>query len=79
MRKPWHSARAGVKVKLLPEDNELYVFAESCDRIAKERSMRRRQLKWLWARLAQLQCQSHPCGSYRVAEGVLGVRLVSDC
>jgi hypothetical protein len=53
--KPWHSARAGVKVKLLPEDNELYVFAESLDRIAKERSMRRRQLKWLWARLAQLQ------------------------
>ena len=53
--KPWHSARAGVKVKLLPEDDELYVFAESLDRIAKERSMRRRKLKWLWARLAQLQ------------------------
>lgn len=52
--KPWHQARTGVKVKLLPEDNELYVFAESADRIAKERSMRRRQLKWLWARLAQL-------------------------
>jgi hypothetical protein len=53
--KPWHSARAGVKVKLLPEDGELYVFAESRDRIAKERSMRRRQMKWLWARLAQLK------------------------
>ena len=53
--KPWHSARAGVKVKLLPEDGELYVFAESRDRIGKERSMRRRQIKWLWARLAQLQ------------------------
>lgn len=53
--KPWHSARAGVKVKLLLQDNELYVFAESQDRIAKERSMRRRKLKWLWARLAQLQ------------------------
>jgi hypothetical protein len=53
--KPWHSARAGVKVKLLPEDGELYVFAESHDRIGKERSMRRRQMKWLWARLAQLQ------------------------
>ncbi len=52
--KPWHQARAGVKVKLLPEEGELYVFAESADRIAKERSMRRRQLKWLWARLAQL-------------------------
>jgi hypothetical protein len=53
--KPWRNARAGVKVKLLPEDNELYVFAESHDRIAKERSMRRRKLKWLWVRLAQLQ------------------------
>jgi transposase len=53
--KPWREARPGVKVKLLPEDGELYVYAESLDRIAKERSMRRRQLKWLWARLAQLQ------------------------
>jgi hypothetical protein len=53
--KPWREARPGVKVKLLPEDGELYVYAESQDRIAKERSMRRRQLKWLWARLAQLQ------------------------
>jgi hypothetical protein len=53
--KPWREARPGVKVKLLPEEGELYVFAESRDRIAKERSMRRRQLKWLWARLAQLQ------------------------
>jgi hypothetical protein len=53
--KPWHQARPGVKVKLLPEASELYVFAESADRIAKERSMRRRQLKWLWTRLGELQ------------------------
>lgn len=52
--KPWKTARAGVKVKLVPKDGELYVYAESVDRIAKERSMRKRQLKWLWARLAQL-------------------------
>jgi hypothetical protein len=52
--KPWRSAREGAKVKLLPEDGELYVYAESRDRIAKERSMRRRLLKWLWARLRQL-------------------------
>jgi transposase len=30
------------------------VFAESKDRVAKERAMRRRQLKWLWKRLAQI-------------------------
>jgi hypothetical protein len=53
--KPWKTARAGVKVKLVPEAGELYVYAESVDRIAKERSMRKRQLKWLWARLAQLR------------------------
>ena len=52
--KPWHAARPGVQVKLLPRDGELYVFAESADRVAKERSMRRRQLKWLWARLKEL-------------------------
>jgi Transposase DDE domain len=52
--KPWHSARPGVKVKLLTQQSELYVLARSNDRIAKERSMRRRQLKWLWARLKQL-------------------------
>lgn len=51
---PWHAARPGVQVKLLAQDGELYVFAESRDRVAKERSMRRRQLKWLWARLAKL-------------------------
>lgn len=51
---PWHAARSGVRVKLLAQDGELYVFAESRDRVAKERSMRRRQLKWLWARLAKL-------------------------
>ena len=58
LMKPWREARAGVKVKLLPEEGELYVYAESHDRIAKERSMRRRLLKWLWARLAQLQAMT---------------------
>jgi transposase len=52
--KPWQHARPGVQVKLLPQDGELYVFAQSADRVAKERSMRRRQLKWLWGRLKQL-------------------------
>jgi transposase len=52
--KPWHEARPGVQMKLLAQDNELYVFAESADRVSKERAMRRRQLKWLWARLRQL-------------------------
>jgi transposase len=52
--KPWHQARPGVEVKLLAEQDELYVLAQSADRVHKERSMRQRQLKWLWARLKQL-------------------------
>src|SRR5712691_4278954 len=54
LEKPWHAARPGVRVKLLAQEGELYVFAESRDRVAKERSMRRRQLKWLWQRLKKL-------------------------
>jgi hypothetical protein len=52
--KPWQEARKGVQVKLLPQDGEFYVFAESADRVLKERAMRRRQLKWLWRRLNEL-------------------------
>ena len=51
---PWHEVRPGVEVKLLAEDDELYVFAQSRARIDKERAMRKRRLKWLWARLAKL-------------------------
>ncbi len=54
LAKPWQEARHGVQVKLLAEDGELYVFAHSDDRVAKERAMRKRQLKWLWKRLGQL-------------------------
>jgi hypothetical protein len=51
---PWQQARQGVHVKLLAQDGEFYVFAESADRVLKERAMRRRQLKWLWRRLHEL-------------------------
>lgn len=53
--RPWHQVRDGVEVKLLPQDNEVYVLAQSRDRIHKERSMRRRQLKRLWKRLQELR------------------------
>ena len=52
--KPWQQARPGVEVKLLDQAEEIYVLAQSADRVHKERSMRRRQLKWLWARLRKL-------------------------
>ncbi len=54
----WQEARPGVDVKLLPEDGELYVYAQSRDRVAKERAIRRRKLKRLWARLRQLSAMT---------------------
>jgi hypothetical protein len=54
LAKPWHEARDGVRVKLPAEDSELYVYAESVDRVTKERAMRKRQMKWLWKRLREL-------------------------
>jgi transposase len=51
---PWQAAREGVDVKLLPQEQELYVLAQSRARIHKERAMRRRKLEWLWTRLKQI-------------------------
>jgi hypothetical protein len=45
--KPSQEARQGIQIELLAEDGEFHVFAQSLDRVTKERSMRRRQLKWL--------------------------------
>ncbi len=55
--KPWYQARESVQVKLLPKEEELYILAESAQRIHKERSMRKRKLKRLWRRLQELQGQ----------------------
>ena len=55
---PWREVRESVQVKLLAEDGELYILAESRARILKERGMRRRRLKKLWRRLHALRGQS---------------------
>ncbi len=52
---PWQQVREGIEVKLLAQTGEVYVFAQSQARVNKERSMRRRQLKWLCHRLKELQ------------------------
>src|SRR5246127_5099286 len=66
LKLPWQTVREGVEVKLLPypardeqeeehaHEKELYVLAQSHARINKERAMRRRKLKWLWARLKEI-------------------------
>jgi transposase len=55
IERPGHQVREGITVKLLPQDGECYVFAQSAARIDKERAMRRRQLKHLWKRLPELR------------------------
>ena len=55
LERPWQVVRQGVQVKLLPQEQELYVLAQSEDRVNKERAMRRRQLKGLVKRLKELQ------------------------
>jgi transposase len=54
LEQPWQNVRAGVQVKLLAQEQEIYVLAESKDRVHKERAMRRRQLKGLVKRLKEL-------------------------
>ena len=56
---PWQEVRQSVNVKLLFEDGELYVLVHSEGRQLKERGMRRRRLKKLWRRLAELQGRSN--------------------
>ena len=58
LARPWQGVRQGVEVKLLAQEAELYILAQSRARIDKERAMRRRQLKWLWGRLKDLSTMS---------------------
>jgi hypothetical protein len=55
LERPWEQVREGVEVKVLAQAEELYLLAKSRERVSKERAMRRRQLTWLWQRLAQLR------------------------
>ena len=45
--RPWEQVHEGVQVKLLAQENELYVLARSVDRRKKEAAIRRRKLKTL--------------------------------
>lgn len=53
----WAKVKDSLEVKLLPREGELYLLARSQGRRQKERAMRRRRLKRLWARLHELQRQ----------------------
>jgi transposase len=53
----WQQARPSVQVKLLAKEQELFVLVNSQARVSKERAIRRRKLKKLWARLKELKEQ----------------------
>ncbi|MBV8569089.1 MAG: IS1634 family transposase, partial [Acidobacteriaceae bacterium] len=55
LAQPWKDVRPGLEVKLLAQDKELYILAQSRQRRGKERAMRCRKLKKLWQRLAHLR------------------------
>lgn len=52
---PWKQVQEQIEVKLAREGEDLYVLTRSGGRCDKERSMRRRKLKTLWARLHKIQ------------------------
>ena len=88
--RPWQVVRPQLRVKLLPQDGELYVLAESQARAGKERGMRQRRLKAYWQRLGELQRQRPPRDALlkklgaaqekagRIATGLVTVEVTSD-
>jgi len=84
---PFTTVRSGVEVKLLAQEQELYVLAKSVDRVNKERSMRQRQLRALLKRLQELHQMKLTTsqalllklgaakGKYRAAWGLLDITL----
>jgi len=57
LARPWEKVREGIQVKLLPQEGEVYVLAQSAGRIDKERAIRRKKLRRLLARLQELRRQ----------------------
>ena len=57
LAKPWTEVRDAVQVKLVEQDDELYILARSGARRDKEQAMRRRRLKKLVKRLHELRQQ----------------------
>src|SRR4030042_6349203 len=51
----WKAANDNVSVKLLAEDNELYILAKSKDRRAKERAIRKYKLRKYLGGLVKLR------------------------
>ena len=55
LERPWEQVHEGMRVKLLEQEGELFVLAQSRDRRRKENAMRRRKLKALVKGLNRLK------------------------
>src|SRR6266576_3182692 len=55
LERPWGQVKQSVEVKLLPREGELYILARSEGHRQKERAIRQRRLKHLWAWLREVQ------------------------
>jgi transposase len=60
--RPWEQVHEGMRVKLLKQDGELYVLAQSEDRRKKENAIRRRKLQALVHGLNRLKRRAAPRG-----------------
>jgi hypothetical protein len=57
LERKWETVRAGVQVKLLPQDGEVYVLAKSDGRVDKARALRHKKRRRLLTRLHELRKQ----------------------
>jgi hypothetical protein len=58
VQRPGQAVHPHLRVKLLPQEGELYVLAESAARAHQDRGIRRRKLRAYWQRLGQLRHQA---------------------
>ena len=59
-------------MKLVAESGEVYIYAQSHDRVLKERAMRRRQMRWSQPGVAQDRADA--VGNLGAAEREVGAR-----
>lgn len=55
VEQPWVKVKDSVKVKMIAEDNEIYILARSNNRVFRDKDIRKFRLKRLLARLKELQ------------------------
>lgn len=73
----WQKARSSVEVKVLPKAGETYVFVQSKDRVAKERSMRQRRLRAYLEELKRIKKRKRPLKRDAMREALGGAKRMA--